>query len=211
MALTKLVKINENSFWAIWKIEEPFSRLLNSLSISSSTLKEMEVTVHHPKKKLEWLAGRLALQSLLEQFGKTDWNIIKDSHGKPHLEDQSLYISLANSFPFGTAIVHTKRPVGIDIEAPSEKILRVSYKFLNPIELKETGADIDLLCLYWCAKECIYKIHGRKSLSFREHIFIQNYNLSAGTISALVPGPEKPSLHQLAFEQVDKFFIVYNL
>lgn len=211
MALTKLAKIDENSFWAIWKIEEPFSRLLSSLSISSSALQEMEATVHHPKKKLEWIAGRLALQSLLEQLGKTEWDIIKDPHGKPHLADQSFHISLSNSFPFGAAIVDGKRPVGIDIEPPSEKVLRVSYKFLNSTELKKAGANIDLLCLFWCAKECIYKIHGRKSLSFKEHIFIHNFNPSAGTITALVSGPENHSLHQLAFEQVEGFFIVYSL
>lgn len=211
MALTKLAKIDENSFWAIWKIEEPLSQLYTSLEISPNDLQYLEAAVHHPKKKLEWMAGRLALQSLLHLQGRFEWELLKDRHGKPYLLDHSYHISLANSYPFATAILHKKQAVGIDMEYPSEKLWRVRNKFLNQTELQRAGSDLDLLCIFWCAKECVYKIHGHHALSFKDHIFIQDFNPVSHTLSASALSPETHVLHQLAYEQVENFYIVYNL
>lgn len=211
MALTKLAKINDNSFWAVWKIEEPVTDLLKLLRPSIADYQILESTVHHPKKKLEWLAGRLALKSLLNYLDIPDWEIIKDPHGKPHLFDQNIHISLANSFPYATAIVNKTYAVGIDIEYPSEKLIRVRQKFLSESELLKSATNKDILCVFWCAKESVYKLHGRKMLSFKEHIFIKNFDLSAGKILTQVISPLHQAEHQLVIEQMDNFYIVYSL
>lgn len=211
MALTKLAKINDNSFWAVWKIEEPLTELVELLCPSFLEYKRMEATVHHPKKKLEWLAGRLALKSLLNYLNIPAWKIIKDHHGKPYLVDQNIHISLANSFPYASAIVHKSQAVGIDIEYPSEKLIRVRHKFLREEELQKAGTNTDLLCVFWCAKESIYKIHGRKMLSFKEHIFIKDFDLHSGKLSAQVLSPFHQAYHQLLIEQLESFYIVYSL
>lgn len=210
MALTKLAKINENSFWAIWKIEEPLVELVTLLSPSIDEFNTMEATVHHPKKKLEWVAGRLALKSLLGHLQIPDWKIVKDDHGKPYLVDQNIHISLANSFPYATAIIHRSQTVGIDIEYPSEKLIRVRHKFLCEEECQKAGTNLNILCVFWCAKESVYKIHGRKMLSFKEHIFIKDFNLPSGKLLAQVSSPFHQAFHQLLIEQLDHYYIVYN-
>ncbi len=210
MALAKLAKINENSFWAIWEIKESLSQLLDLLYLSPSELHELVYTVHHPKKKLEWAAGRLALQTILDKFQVAQWEITKDSHGKPYLLNHEIQISLANSFPFATAIAHHTLPVGIDLEYPSEKLLRVCHKFLSQEESIMASDDLDLLCIFWCAKECVYKIHGRKMLSFKDHIFIKKVDISSKRLLVQVSTPSYQAFHELSIDQIRNFHIVYG-
>ena len=209
MALTKLVKINDNSFWAAWKIEESLLQLFDLLQFPEAEIHKMELTIHHPKKKLEWTAGRLALQALLTHLHLPEWKLAKDPFGKPHLLNHKIQISLANSFPFATSIIHRNQSVGIDIEHPTEKLLRVAHKFLNEHELGLANNNLNLLCIFWCAKECIYKIHGRKMLSFKEHMHIQTFNQN--NITVQVRSPNFFATHHLNIECLSDFYVLYNL
>lgn len=211
MALTKLTKISENSFWAVWKIEESFPELIDLLNPSLSDLQHINDLIHHPKKKLEWAAGRLALHCLLQYIGVKDYHVIKDAHGKPFLYDSDIHISLANSFPYATAIVNTKFSVGIDIEQPSSKLLRVSRKFLSSAEASIAQEDHTILCAFWCAKETIYKVYGRKQLSFKEHISIKFSEREPGSLEANVKSPSYSAYHELILEIVDSYYVCYNI
>ena len=51
-------------------------------------------------------------------------------------------------------------------ERPREKLLRIRDRFLNNDEAATVGADLDLLCRYWAGKEVLYKIYGRKNVTF---------------------------------------------
>ena len=178
MALVKLVKINDNSFWALWKISEPlyvlteqYPPLLDEMAYLSE--------IHHPSKKAEWLAGRLAVKALIEQLGEPFTGVFKDKYGKPYLCNSSFHISLANSYPYAAAIIHRHIASGIDLEPPKPTLLRIRHKFLNEEELADAGEDLRKLCIYWCAKECLYKIHGKTwSFSFRQNMHIDNFDVS---------------------------------
>ncbi|WKN45982.1 4'-phosphopantetheinyl transferase family protein [Tunicatimonas pelagia] len=169
MALVKLEKVNQNSSWALWKIDEDFNHLVQQTRLHSDDLSELE-DIHHPRKKLEWLSSRAALSTLLQAENYADFRIWKDEKGKPYLLDNSYHISLANSFPYGAAIIHRHQPVGIDIEKPSTKLLRVKHKFLNSSEAEEALDNLDKLCIYWAVKESLYKLYGRKQLSLKQNI-----------------------------------------
>ncbi len=210
MPLTKLAKINENSFWAAWKIEEPLSYLLEALREGGIEGQDADLAIHHPQKKLEWAAGRLALQSLLDHGKISGSQLAKDEHGKPYLPGKEIHLSLAHSYPYATAIIHRHQPVGIDIEQPSEKLLRVRHKFLNRDEITRAGDDTYLLCVFWCAKESVYKIHGRKQLTFKDHIFIDDYHAASGLLSVHVSADGRFIPHQLVVERLDRFYVVYN-
>lgn len=211
MALTKIVKINDKLSWALWKVASPWTELLNERQISQEEY-ELLATISHPIKKAEFLASRLALHALLSSIGVDDYIMHKDMHGKPYLIDSSIHISLANSFPYATAIVHKDAPVGIDIEKPSDKLIRVQHKFLHETEWVTFLNNPELLCLAWCAKESLYKLHGRKNLSFKANICIkellypQNLSLKADILL-----PNYTQHFELQIVREENFFILFNV
>lgn len=210
MALVKIVKINDNSFWALWKISEPlyvlseqYPPLLNEIAYLSE--------IHHPSKKAEWLAGRLTAKSLIEQFGEPFQGVFKDDHGKPYLCNSSFHISLANSYPYAAAIIHRYIATGIDLEPPKATLLRIRHKFLNQEELADAGDDLRKLCIYWCAKECLYKIHGKRELSFRQNMHIDSFEVSErGVLKAYIRKMGLVTNFQLYYDSFPGYFFVYG-
>ena len=173
MALVKLVRINDSSFWAAWKIEEAAADLAAYTQLSATNLAEWH-TIRHPRKSLEWLASRAALAAILNKVGLPVPGLHKDEQGKPYLVNEAYHISLANSYPYGVAMVHTHELIGIDIEPPSDKLLRTQHKFLSLAEREAAGNRLPNLCAYWCIKEALYKLHGRKLLSFKDQIRVSS-------------------------------------
>ena len=83
--------------------------------------------------------------------------------------------------------------VGVDIELIKHKIKSIKHKFLNDVELaqKQIGDNTEGLYVCWCAKEAIYKWHGKKGLEFKKHIHIKPFKLkSEGSLSAIVELPD---------------------
>ena len=207
MPLVKLEKINQNSSWALWKIEETEEQLMKYVQLPTDDTGELH-DIHHPGKKLEWLSGRAALRALLNAENHTRFRISKDDKGKPYLPEWGFHISLANSFPYGVAIIHRHQPVGIDIETPSTKLLRVKHKFLNSSEAEYVQDDLERLCIYWATKESLYKLYGRKQLSLK-----QNIEVSPPTnrqVSASILLESRATQFQLDTYHWDGFCIVYS-
>ena len=210
MALTKLVKINDKLGWALWKIDTDWQQLLACSNFQSEDLQAIE-TISHPQKKAEYLASRLALHQLLKAFQMPQTSIIKDIYGKPYAKHGSYHISLANSFPYGVAVLNLDQITGIDIERPSDKLLRVQHKFLHEQEA-HLQHQADNLCLAWCTKECLYKLHGRKRLSFKHHIRITEIQYpSKPYIYAEIYYDQEYVTYKLLIEQVENYFIVMSL
>ncbi|MGD1893006.1 MAG: 4'-phosphopantetheinyl transferase family protein [Cyclobacteriaceae bacterium] len=210
MPLLKLEKINQNSSWALWKIDEPFEELVQYLQFHPDDLTELH-SIHHPRKQLEWLSGRAALRTLLDTENQAEFRISKDDKGKPFLHDQIYQISLANSFPYGVAIIHRNLPVGIDIEKPSPKLLRVRHKFLSDAEAQVAQEDLHQLCKYWATKESLYKLYGRKQLSLKQNIIVKpNSTFSGNSLSADVILEDQAHPYQLNTFFWDGFYIVYS-
>ncbi|MEK6482156.1 4'-phosphopantetheinyl transferase superfamily protein [Catalinimonas sp. 4WD22] len=211
MALTKIVKINDKLSWALWKIEGPWTELLKEREISEEEYELLD-SIHHPTKKAEFLASRLALHALLSSVGIEEYTMYKDSHGKPHIMQYSFHISLANSYPYATAIIHMDAPVGIDIEKPSEKLIRVQHKFLHPSEWSTFKDNQERLCLAWCAKESLYKLHGRKNLSFKGNICIQEIDYPhTSLLKADIILPHQTQHFSLKIIPIENFFVLFNV
>jgi phosphopantetheinyl transferase len=210
MPLVKLEKINQNSSWALWKIDEPFEELVHYLQFHPDDLTELH-SIHHPRKQLEWLSGRAALRTLLDADNQSEFRISKDDKGKPFLHDQPYHISLANSFPYGVAIIHRNFPVGIDIEKPSPKLLRVRHKFLSDTEAQVAQEDLHQLCKYWATKESLYKLYGRKQLSLKQNILVRSNSIfSENSIAADVILEDQAHPFQLSTFFWDGFYVVYS-
>ena len=169
MPLHQLKCGEDHMRWAIWQIEETEEELWRRLIPNSESQHEY-LAIHHPKKRLEWLASRLVIQSLVTQLGEDYQGIYKDAFGKPHLSQLQLPISIAHCYPIAVGAIHQNTPIGIDIERPRKQLLKIRDRFLNDEEANFAGEDLETLCKFWTGKEALYKVYGRKKLIFRKHI-----------------------------------------
>lgn len=128
----------------------------------------------YPKRRVEWLGGRLAAKCALGQLlgGHTQVpcntvSILPDIHGKPvvsfsfrPLEEAN--VSISHSVDYATAIASKSGNCGIDIQCSSERLLRVQERFASHQELAFLGDERDRLtrlAILWTAKEAMKKCY----------------------------------------------------
>ena len=212
MPLLAVEKTQTPSIWGIWRIEEDNIFFRNKLIISREEDQEFE-TIRHPRKQLEWLASRMMMKSLIAYSETRYEGIIKDENGKPHLIGNSRHISLSHAFPYVIGIVDFSNPTGIDLELPNPKIDRIAHKFLNTQEFYDSQGDLKKRSILWSAKETLYKIHGRKSVIFKEHLKVEPFLVNKEGIlktRIAIPG-EMEENYDLKYECYEKFVITYRL
>ncbi|MEO1053427.1 MAG: 4'-phosphopantetheinyl transferase superfamily protein [Bacteroidota bacterium] len=212
MPLLKLEKINADSHWALWQIDESVDELV-SQQIEKGKSDFEECAIRHENKQKEWLAGRLALKALVEELGYEYHGIFKDEYGKPFLINHpNLHISLSNSFPFAAAIISTKKQVGIDLETVKEKLKALAPKFLNQEEYDMAIGDVRKLCICWSAKETLYKIYGRKRLAFKENLRVAPFTIAdSGTIEGQIVLNGHNEIYPIKYSIDDYFIVTYNI
>lgn len=153
--------IDEATKLGIWKIEEEESFFLQKV------MPQRDVT--HPHKKRQHLAGRYLLKHLYPDF-PVSLIQIADTR-KPFLEDEAYHFSISHCGEYAAAIVSRDKRVGIDIEIPTDKILRIEHKFLNAEERVVIPGDAkrtEQLTLLWCCKESMFKWWGKGNVDFSE-------------------------------------------
>jgi 4'-phosphopantetheinyl transferase len=171
MPVAKLTSLGKESCWALWKIVE------DEEDLSYQAMESCPEDVISPQKRLEYLAGRALIKSLVETLGQSYVGLKKDHAGKPFLKDSGHQISLSHSFPYAAAQLHHSIPVGIDLEQPKEKLLRIASRVLAPDEEKDAGDNVVKHCIYWCAKEAMYKIYGKKGLHFNSQLLLEPFQM----------------------------------
>jgi len=205
MPLIKIQHTGTQSAWALWFIsekEEEFTTLLKERPESS---------ILHATKRLEWLAGRILLQQLTEQLGLEYHGTTKDEFGKPFLTDLPHHISLSHSYPYVAAQIDLQVAVGIDLEQPKAKLLTIAHRILAPGELLDAGNDIVKHCVYWCAKEAMYKIYGKKGLFFSEQLHVQPFPLkNAGDICGEINLDDHSCSLMMSYQIQPEYVLVYT-
>ncbi len=188
MPIHQLIHIAPNSYMLVWRIEETEADLLGQLPANHATTESYQ-QFSHPRRRLEWLAARLALKELCGQLDITYQGIAKDAQGKPYLLDSTWHISLSHSFPFAVVAIAKNAPIGIDIQALHSKLEAVCPKYLNKLEKQDSTHDLEKLGIYWCAKEALYKAYEAPGLSFIRDIQIQPFTKSKqGILEGQVKG-----------------------
>ena len=198
---------NTNSAWALWRIDENESSLAHEVA----PYEVVPQNVANTQKRLEFLAVRVLLKKLLRAWKLDFKGLTKDEFGKPFLADHNFQISLTHSYPYVAAVIDKHRSVGIDLEQPKEKLLRIAPRILAPVELADAGHDIVKHCIYWCAKEALVKIHGKKDLVFSENILIKPFNRQkeGELIGRLIVDSSETAI-PLQYSVYENFVIVLN-
>lgn len=158
-------QINENTRLGIWKIEETEEFFKGNVPLHRD--------VTHPHKRLQHLAGRFLLQFLFPDF-PYELIQIADTR-KPFLPGEQYHFSISHCGDYAAAIVSRVSRVGIDIEIPVQKIIRIQDKFLSDEEKKsflanQDMADYSATTILWSSKEAVFKWYGNGEVDFRRHI-----------------------------------------
>lgn len=206
MPLEKLAP-TADCIWGFWKIEEEetfFAKTLEGLD-------HVPENIVHPHKRLEYLAARHLLKHFLDQWGFAYEGIIKNEFGKPYLRNQTLELSFSHSFPYVAVVIHRHQRVGIDLEQPKEKLLRVAARVLSPDELAFAGSDVITHCILWSAKEAMIKIHGKKDLTMATQLLVEPFKrVSTGQLIGRIVANEVIETVPLQYHVYNNFVVVLN-
>ena len=175
-------QINESTRLGIWKIEETEEFFKGNVPQHRS--------VTHPHKRVQHLAGRFLLQFLFPDF-PYELVQVADTR-KPFLPDERYHFSISHCGDYAAAIVSRNKRVGVDVEIPADKIMRIQDKFLSQEEKRFTIGNKQLAMgnstevwsstLLWSAKEAVFKWYGEGSVDFRQHIQLESVNENTETI-----------------------------
>lgn len=191
---------------ALWHITEDENYLADQLKPTACPTK-----IISPQKRLEWLAGRLLLRHLVHSSGLIYHGIEKDAFGKPFLKNHDHHISLSHSYPYVAAQINPSHSVGIDIEQPKEKLLRIAPRILDSTEQENAGNDIIKHCVYWSAKEVLYKIYGKRGLLFTNHLKLQPFELKeSGDLKGWIEADGTKAFAELQYIVTEDYVLVYS-
>jgi phosphopantetheinyl transferase len=173
-------QINETTRLGIWKIEEPEEFFKANVPLHRN--------VTHPHKRLQHLAGRFLLQYLSPAFPYALIQIADTK--KPYLPDEQFHFSISHCGDYAAAIVSVNKRVGVDIEMPVEKILRIQDKFLSEDEkeifnLRSSIFNVQLTTTFWSCKEAVFKWYGLGAVDFKENIQLNNIHPGDNAVDCL--------------------------
>ncbi|MCC6844012.1 MAG: 4'-phosphopantetheinyl transferase superfamily protein [Saprospiraceae bacterium] len=168
-------KILSDIHFLIWQISEPESFFRASFPWAENELTRL-VEVH-PKRRLEYLASRYVLYTFTGTTGSPEF--IKNEFGKLNFKQTNRFLSISHSGEY-TGFVTGPYEVGLDIQMLDAKIIRILHKYLSTDELEFLNNNFlnhpDLVIaatLCWCAKEAVYKAHGKRGIQFNTQIYLK--------------------------------------
>jgi phosphopantetheinyl transferase len=183
MPTEKLIHIDSHTNIGIWQITEEIDELMNLARPGNEDLDLLKPIIN-PQRKKQWLAYRALLNDL---NGGKSTRVVYDEQGKPHIPGSHLHISIAHTDEYAACILTSAGRAGVDIEKVKPRIIKVYQKFLSQkeIDFTDAGQQLRKLTLFWCAKEAILKLYGRKHLDFKEQITVSDFDesLSNGTFN----------------------------
>ncbi|GAB4036079.1 4'-phosphopantetheinyl transferase family protein [Spirosoma gilvum] len=187
--MTFQLNINSDCIATLRPITEDEQTLRANLPLTVAEEIELD-SVTHPAQRVEWLACRVAIQQLTKAQGLSYVGLQKDEFGKPHLIGSAWHISLSHTSGWAAAVLHRTRPVGIDIEPIREQFTRVVPRVLSTEEIAHAAGNPNRLAVYWCAKEALYKLYGKRQLTFREHLHVEPFADDASHLTGYVRLPD---------------------
>jgi len=175
---------SKSSIVSVWKIKETITELESKIKLSNT---DIQVYRRFPveKRKKEWLITRILVEQLLGSAVQIQY----DENRNPSLVDSNLNISISHCQNFVSVFLDQKKYIGIDIEIPHERILKIAYKFLSDKEITEIPSDnpIPKLTVKWCIKEAMYKYYSQKKVDFKKELQIDAFDLkSTGIVWAII-------------------------
>lgn len=197
MPLIDKRNISSTAILGIWEVVETEEELLAIYPANKSELLKLN-SFSHSFRRSQFLASRLLLHTLLPGS-----KIIYDENGKPFPNKKNIHLSLSHSDKLIAMLIDEKK-CGIDIETIRTKIERIAPRFLSEKELDFAFQDpiTERLHVYWCVKEAMYKVRGRKNVSLKTDIFVEKFGQpDSGTVKATLTHGGKTSSRNVHYER----------
>lgn len=200
-------KYENNISLAVWQITESHDEL--QAMLPSEILTDAELaSISHPQKQVEFFCSRLVIKHLANSLGIQYLGIKKDEHGKPYLVGSNWQMSITHTTNYVAAVMHPTEAIGMDMEKPSDKLQRIAHKFLSETERIEAENDIEKLCIYWSAKEALYKLYGKRKVIFNENLYIFPFQKEQNKITGRLKINEIDTEYNIYVEKIDGYILV---
>jgi 4'-phosphopantetheinyl transferase len=194
----------ENIEIFVWKITESHQFLLET-----NPLKEVSKVRLQNMKSVEHQKGFLSVRCLLNEAGYSDFDLYYSEDGKPHLLDGKC-ITISHSHHF-SAIAISDIPAGIDLELRRDLIKKLGPKFcISEYDFLEINASdyIRQLTVIWGAKEAVFKIENKVGISFKDHIFVQPFNLQNQNGKVRLDFENETKIFDMNFYEIEDYTLV---
>ena len=189
---------------AVWHITEQLEDF-EQLGITA------DEDIVNTNKKLQWCASRY----LTRMIAGSEVELTHDEFGRPHFSHNLVNISISHSTEFAAIIISQTEHVGIDIEPIHPKVERIAQKFMHEDELAQLHPNtrIEQLILYWSAKEALYKLYGKKQLTFKTQLRVAPFTWAEkGTLIGAVYAEDwQQEELQLSYLVIENHVLTYVL
>lgn len=158
---------------AIWQMTESNETLIAIASEHYIDLRKDHFKNEQQHK--EYLASRLTLKMIDSSFTVNE-TIEKKA---PTLVSNNTHISISHCKKICAVLSNPIKPVGIDVEVISPRILSISKRFMNDDELIFVNPNDDLAMQFviWSCKESVFKKYHSLHLDFRKNMRILPFEL----------------------------------
>ncbi|RZJ35743.1 MAG: 4'-phosphopantetheinyl transferase superfamily protein [Flavobacterium sp.] len=206
MPLYQTVEINNRAQILIWKISEDPPAMESAVSLNPNSLSRIA-----NMKSQQHRLGFMSVRRLLQHAGYSDFDLIYDHTGKPHLTD-GRHISISHSHGF-SAIILSDTIAGIDLELKRDKIIRIADKFCDCefswLDSSKIEDYVAKLTIIWGVKEAIFKIRNEEGISFKDHIEVLQFDLNSGVCTAKLNFGGSTITYDCHFIEVENYILVY--
>ncbi|WP_299985084.1 4'-phosphopantetheinyl transferase superfamily protein [uncultured Pontibacter sp.] len=210
MPLLQTRELDAHTLLGVWLLDEAPEALRPLLP--AHLIPDENLQLAHPRRQREWLASRALVYQLLQQFTSEPLPLLRDATGKPVFAESPFQLSITHSPRLAAVILSEKYDVGIDIEQVSAKALRVADKFLTEQEKLFTAADEQQTCLYWSAKETLYKMYSQKQLIFKENLLVEpSHGPENNLLQGHVITDNFSKLYQIHHEVLHNHVLTYSV
>lgn len=203
MPLLKIKALKQNTQLYIWKITETFDELFRSVALKDVSLARLENMKAESHQK-----GFLSVRRLLMEAGYTDFDLYYDEFGKPHLKDGK-HISISHSHDFSIIVISDEN-IGADLEILKDKTVKLAPRFMDVSHLKNLSPE-DLLkkaTVIWGIKESVFKIKNEIGISFKDHIFENDFNVTDKKCTVELRFNNKTEVFDILFDFIDNYVFV---
>lgn len=209
MPLHKVVYLQPNTKLYLWKISEDYNTLFREVRLKDSSLARLEGMKSESHQK-----GFLAVRMILQHLEYTDFDLLYDEFGKPHLKPQGcsikdLELSISHSHDF-SAIVISEQKVGLDLEQLKEKTLKIAPRFMDISHLENLSTEekIKKATVIWGIKESIFKLKNEVGISFSDHISETAFTFDDKITTATLKFNNKEEKFKICFDQEEDYIFV---
>jgi 4'-phosphopantetheinyl transferase len=204
MPLHSIINHNSETQIYVWKIEESFEDLFDSVALNDFSLIRLNNMKSESHQK-----GFLAVRMLLQHCGYVDYDLFYHVSGKPFLKDGK-HISISHSNLFSVIVVSNQN-VGIDLEIVKDKVLRIASRFMDISHLDDLSREEQLIkaTIIWGIKEAIFKLKNEIGISFPDHIFESPFSLDDKKSKATLRFNNQVESFRIFFETIENYVLVY--